>query len=284
MITLDAASERERLTSIVDDYVAALVAREPQRLAVDPGVRYTENCQPLALGTGIWRTCRGVRPGGHHFVDVGHGQVVWWGVVDEIRGPGLFGVRLAVDGRLITEIETVVVRGGQYFDPAAVLAESAAMHEVVPAPQRATAHELVAAAEGYFAAINRRNGEGLAVSADTVRLVNGFSDSAVDDAELGEEEQYLRLDIAEQITLGHYNYIERIRDRRVTVIDEERGICHMTVMFDHPGDIERPNGVLPFGAPGTMVFFEVFKVTREGINQVWAIGEPLPYGAADGWS
>jgi hypothetical protein len=284
MITIDRAAERARLTALADRFIEALAAREPQRLPVAPDVRVTENCQQIALGTGIWRTCREVRPGGHHFVDVERGQVAWWGVVEELRGTGLLCVRLAVEGRLITEIEIVVSRGGQYDRPDAVLAEYPEMHAIIPAGDRASRGELVAAAHSYFDAINRVDGAGLPVSPDTVRIVNGFEDSAVDAAGLSDEEKYLALDVAEQITQGHYSYIERIRDERVTVIDEERGLCHCAVMFDHPGDLTRPNGVLLFGAPNTMVFFEVFKVTRAGIQQVWAIGASLPYGAKDGWS
>lgn len=283
MISIDTAVERARLTAIADRFTEALAAREPQRLPVAPDVRVTENCQPIALGTGIWRTCREVRPGGHYFVDVERGQVAWWGVVEEIRGTDLVGVRLAVEGRLITEIEIAVVRGGEYFVPDVVLAEYPEMHAIVPGEERVSRGELIAAAHSYFDAINRVSGEGLPVSPDTVRLVNGFADSVVEE-ELSEKETYLALDVAEQITQGHYSYIERIRDERFTVIDEERGLCHCAVMFDHPGDVTRPNGAVPFGAPNTMLFFEVFKVTRAGIRQVWAIGTSLPYGAKDGWS
>lgn len=284
LTAIDITAEHARLTAFADRFTRALAAREPRQLPVAPDVRVTENCQPIALGTGIWRTCLVVRPGGHHFVDVERGQVAWWGVVEEIRGTGLLGVRLAVEGRLITEIEIVVVRGGAYFAPDVVLAESPQMHAILPAEDRVSRGELIAAAHSYFDAINRVSGEGLPVCPDTVRLVNGFADSAVEDAGLRDEETYLALDVAEQISRGHYSYIERIRDERFTVIDEQRGLCHCAVMFDHPGDITRPNGVLPFGAPNTMIFFEVFKVTRAGIRQVWAIGASLPYGAKDGWS
>jgi hypothetical protein len=284
LITIDSGTEHARLTALADRFTEALAARDPQRLPVAPDLRVTENCQPVALGTGIWRTCRGVRPGGHCFADVERGQAAWWGVIEEIRGTGLFGVRLAVEGRLITEIEIVVVRGGAYFDPDVVVAESPEMHAIVPEEDRVSGAELVAVAHSYFDAINRVDGRGLPVSPDTVRLVNGFADSAVDAADLSDEQRYLALDVSEQITQGHYSYIERIRDERFTLIDEERGLCHCTVMFDHPGNITRPNGDVPFGSPNTMIFFEIFKVTCAGIRQIWAIGASLPYGATDGWS
>jgi hypothetical protein len=284
LITIERAAERARLMAVADRFTEALAARTPQRLPIAPDLRVTENCQPVTLGTGIWRTCRGVGPGGHHFVDVERGQVVWWGVVEEIRGTGLLGVRLAVEGRLITEIELVVVRGGAYFAPDVVVAEAPEMHAIVPEGDRVARGDVTAAAHAYFDAINRVSGDGLPVSPNTVRLVNGFADSAVEDEGLSDEETYLRLDVAEQITRGHYSYIERIRDERITVVDEERGLCHCVVMFDHPGNVTRPNGVVPFGAPNTMIFFEAFKVTREGIRQVWAIGTLLPYGTRSGWT
>lgn len=277
-------TERERLIAIAEEYLSALAAREPSRLPISPDVRFTENCQPLALGTGLWRTCQSVARTGHHFVDIARGEVVYWGVVEEFRGPALFAVRLGLEGRLIDEIETVVARGGEFFEPDVVLSAPAEMHDPVPVELRLTREELAAAADAYFDAINLDDGSAIEVSPDTIRIVNGVADSAVRERGLSEEQQYLSLDIDVQLTEGHYNYIEAIRGRRHTVIDEERGLCHCVILFDHPGDITRPNGVRLFGAPNTMICFEVFKVTRQGFRQVWALGTAIPYGSRSGWS
>ncbi|MBV9805107.1 MAG: hypothetical protein JO130_18040 [Solirubrobacterales bacterium] len=118
----------------------------------------------------------------------------------------------------------------------------------------------------------------------TQRLVNGFGDSSRDPDDLEEHQMYLALDVGPQITAGHYRYIEAIRDRRFPIVDEERGLCHAIVVFDHPGDIDQPGGEVPFGAPNSMIIFEAFKMTREGIGEVWAIGTTVPFGSRAGWN
>jgi len=32
-----------------------------------------------------------------------------------------------------------------------------------------------------------------------------------------------------------------------------------------------------------MIMFEAFKMTREGIGEVWAIGTKVPFGSRAGW-
>ena len=33
-----------------------------------------------------------------------------------------------------------------------------------------------------------------------------------------------------------------------------------------------------------MIIFEAFKMTREGIGEVWAIGTSVPFGSSSGWN
>jgi hypothetical protein len=276
-------ADRDRLIQLADRYLEALGAGEPERVRVSPRLKVTENTQAVALGTGLWRTCRSVRPGGHFFVDTNAGQVAYWGVLEEIRGPAIFGVRLEAAGHTIAAIETVLVRGGEVFEPDVVCAEAPHMHELVDQAHRVSRDELVAGAMAYFDGIELADGDGMPMREHTRRLVNGFGDSFRDPEELDEHEMYLSLDVGPQITAGHYRYIEAIRDRRVPIVDEERGLCHTVVVFDHPGDIEQPNGDLPFGTPNSMIIFEAFKMTREGIGEVWAIGTSVPFGSGSGW-
>ena len=41
--------------AVVERYLEALAARDPSRLPVADGVRFTENGIPLPLGTGLWQ-------------------------------------------------------------------------------------------------------------------------------------------------------------------------------------------------------------------------------------
>lgn len=282
-MTTDVQTDRTRLIQLADRYLEALGARAPGRLRVAPRLKVTENTQPIALGTGLWRTCRSVSDGGQYFVDVDAGQVAYWGVLEEIRGTAIFGVRLKAAGQAIAEIETVVVRGGDVFEPSVISAEAPHLHEVIDSSQRVSRAELIAGANAYFDGIELADGERIPMRPHTRRLVNGFGDSSRDPDELDQNDMYLSLDVSPQLTAGHYRYIEALRDRRFPILDEERGLCHAVVLFDHPGDIEQPNGELPFGSPNSMIVFETFKMTREGIGEVWAIGTSVPFGSRSGW-
>lgn len=280
----DPAGERIRLEGLLDDYLEALDVRTPARLPVAPHVRFTENTQALPLGAGLWRTLRALHSGGQRFVDPDTGQVAFWGVVEELRGTALFGVRLRVEGRLLSEVETLLVRGSAYFAPEVLEAPSPGLHAAVATDERATRGELVAAASAYFDAIERSDGSRLRVAGDCRRLVNGVSDSDTDPAVLPEGEQHRALGIVDQMSEGHYAYIESIRERRFPLVDIERGLAHAVVLFDHPGDLARPSGEVPFGAPNTMLYFEVFKVRGGELVEISAIGSnPLPYGTSSGW-
>lgn len=279
-----ASGERERLSGFADRYLEALVAHEPGRLPLSPTVRFTENTQQLPLGAGLWRTIRGRSPGGQCFVDPDRGQVAYWGVVDELRGPSILGVRLKVDGRLISEVETLLVRGGAYFQPERIERPAPGLQDVVGPAERASRETLVSAAHRYFDAIEQTDGDRIPLAEGCIRVVNGVQDSSADRTHLEDGEGHRALDIAEQINAGHFAYIEGLRERRFPIADVERGLVQCHVLFDHPGDVARPDGDVLFGAPNSMLFFEVFKVKGDEIHQIWAIGSnALPYGISAGW-
>ncbi|MEI9964016.1 MAG: hypothetical protein WDM92_04235 [Caulobacteraceae bacterium] len=279
-------SERARLVGAMDGYLRALAARDPGLLRLTPDFRCTEDSQPLPLGSGVWRTVRGVRPGGQYFVDEQAGQVEFWGVVDEMGQDAIISIRLKVEGRVISEVETIVTRKqGEYFDPPVILQDaSSGFHRTLPRGERSSRAELVRAANLYFDAIELSAGDLVPLFGDCRRLVNGTLDSLDDPASLPADGQYRALDVAQQISDGHYAYIEALRERRFPVIDEARGlvVCHL--LFDHPGDLPRAGGSIPFGWPNSMLFTEVFKVVGGAIEEVWALGTAsLPYGCRSGW-
>jgi hypothetical protein len=50
---------REELEGFMDLYVEALAKGDASLLQVAPDLKYTENCQQLTPGQGIWKTVRG---------------------------------------------------------------------------------------------------------------------------------------------------------------------------------------------------------------------------------
>jgi hypothetical protein len=104
--------DRSCLNGFVDQYIDALVAHDPSRLVVTKFVKYTENGQHIELGDGFWRTATG--KGGYKFYvdDPEAGQVGFEGTMQEAGHPVIVALRLKIENQKISEIETIVARGG----------------------------------------------------------------------------------------------------------------------------------------------------------------------------
>jgi len=277
------ATERDRLIGHAERYLEALVAHDPGRLTVTPGVRFTENGQPLALGSGRWLTVTAREPGGQWFADPAAGQVAHWGGVHELGGPAIFALRLKIDGEAISEVETLVVReGGALFDLATVCTPRPAFTEAVESSRRSSRAELVLVANRYFEGIERDDGDVVHVADECLRIENGVQTTRVTPRD--PEAPWRALGVAEQLTAGFFRYIVAIRDRRFPIVDEERGLVLCHVRFDHPGNIETAGGRVVFGYPNSAAIFEVFKIEGGRIEHVEAVGTIFPYRMDLGWA
>src|SRR5688500_4619261 len=67
--------DRACLERVVDQYLEALVARDPKRLPLSADVKYTENAQVVPIGDGFWKTVQGRGDYTHYFADPEAGQV-----------------------------------------------------------------------------------------------------------------------------------------------------------------------------------------------------------------
>src|SRR5690606_17572019 len=102
--------DRSCLAGFIDQYVDALVAGDPQRLAVTDAVRFTEDSQELPLGEGLWKaqlTRGGFR---HDYLDVRKQIAATHVELREGGNPVLFSLVLHVEQRRIAGIETLVQR------------------------------------------------------------------------------------------------------------------------------------------------------------------------------
>jgi hypothetical protein len=99
------------LTDMVRGYMEALAKRDPTRAHLASNVRFTENNVELSLGhEGLWTTVSGVAPNAMVAADVTTGMGAWIGTVEENGEPAYYGMRLRVQDKQITEVETIVVR------------------------------------------------------------------------------------------------------------------------------------------------------------------------------
>lgn len=295
------------LSGLLDEYYAALAAGDPGRLPLAADVTFTENGQRVAIGTGLWATASGTAdsrvvavseeaygPGGTA------GHVAGWGMVTEGGGAGdgvgedaLLGVRLKTTGRVISEIETLVVRRkpfGRDTFPRSLYEPRAAMGEILERTERGTREDLVNAANGYFDGVARNDADLMPVADDCVRVeiglqtvLNpdraGFPDTFVS----GAGPEGLGLGVRAQIRTHAFRYIEDIRDRRFVVADTERGLVLVCCFFDHPGQVRGAGFDSPYKTPNSMMIWEMFKVAGGLIRRIEAIFVAFPYGMRAGW-
>jgi hypothetical protein len=266
------AAIRDGLIGFVDRYLDSVAANDPAGLPVTDDVRFTENGQELAPGTGLWA------------IAVGENGVP----------AGVF-VRLKVDDGRISEIETIVRRPHPRLYAPENLAETRAIvFEHVDPGERSSREELARIANLYFDGLEQVDGGLIPFAEQCIRVENGQQTVLVEDvsAFAGSTAALIfPLGAREQIDSGYFAYLDAVRDRRVVAVDEARGLVVVVVVFDHSarrrrvqvkgiGEVEvaeyhqRPNSVL---------IGELFKVRAGEIVHIEAVLELLPYGVRTGW-
>jgi hypothetical protein len=174
---------RDNLKGIMDKYFASLAEHNPSSLPLASTVKFTENGVEKAVGKGFWetagkpllkRTLIDTQKCGAHAQAVMEepfsAKTVGPATTSGMGMPGakttpmpaegtvrpiLFGVRLRVENKKITEIETIIARENEFAfsmaGAAGVLETKAQDWEtIVPAEQRTPRKIMIDAADNYF--------------------------------------------------------------------------------------------------------------------------------------
>ena len=130
--------DRTCLRGFVDGYLAALAAHDAARLDVAAGAAYTENGRAAILGEGLWRSAGTPHTYRDYALDPETGGAAALTALDENGGVTQLFVRLAIVGRRIAEIETIVVRPGEerWFAPENLARLSTVFATPVPPAER----------------------------------------------------------------------------------------------------------------------------------------------------
>jgi hypothetical protein len=152
---------RAFLDGLLDDYFAALSAGDPSTLPLAADVKFTENAEVSQVGkTAFWMNA-GETKHSSRALDTEACSVAAEAVVPESGMDLPIALRIKVEAAQITEIETIVVRPGDYTasfavdsNPAAIIsiAEEVGWHDEVPAAERATRQQLTSWIDKYFRA------------------------------------------------------------------------------------------------------------------------------------
>jgi hypothetical protein len=286
----------------MDQYLAAVAARDPKRLPLSKDVKYTENNQVLEVGDGFWKTAQGVGRYKHFFADPEFGQVAFMGTMMEAGAPLLYSARLRIELGRITEIETILFKpGGGGPNNIAAMEKDGKVEDIwlksIPPAQRLSRQEMIAIADGYFTGLQKNDGKGIGntgtypFTTDCHRIENGAPTTNVPkpaDAKPGQISPFW-FDCLTQFKMGLYYVVQNIHQRRYPLVDAERGVVWAYCVFDQ-GTVN--SGVLAdgtkhsypgFNRPSSILVSEAFLIENGKIRRVEMIGPSAVYHMNSPW-
>ena len=280
---------RAELYRVLDNYVEALLARDPGRVAWASDALITENNVALQIGDGVWGTATG--RGGYdlRFADPVTGQVGLFTTLVETEEESAATLRISVnsDGA-IREAETLIVRQSDeaLVFPNPSFETKPILEAEVPSSERMSRERLRAVADGYFNTLEQNDGQLFTrFHPDCNRVENGLQTTNNPDFFL----PIGALSCEEQFRLGWYRYDDRLRGRRFPLIDEGRGLIMAYGFIDHCGrlaDYTLTNGEhvsSMIRRPHTFYLAELFKIQNGAIRQVEANFITVPYHMPSPW-
>jgi hypothetical protein len=294
---------RACLENVVNQYLTALVARDPKRVPLSADVKYTENDQVIPVGDGFWKTVGGRGKYTHIFADPEFGQVAYMGTMMEAGQPLLLSLRLRIELGRITEIESVFFKPGgggpnniadmdKPYEPEPFWFKS------IPPAQRMSRQELIAVADGYFTGLQKNDGKGINATGtypftnDCHRIENGAptTNRPRPANEAPGTINAMAMDCLSQFKLGYYFVVQNIHGRRYPVVDQERGIVWAHAVFDQ-GTVNsgvlsdgRPYTFNGFNRPSSILVTEAFLIEEGKIRRVEMVGPSAPYHLNSPWS
>jgi hypothetical protein len=268
------------LESYVDRYLDAVIKHDPQSLPVTRNIKFTENGQKLEPGDGLWNTMTAKGTYRLFVTDTQAEEVTFLGTIKEDGTPAVLALRLKIENRQISEVETFVQRS----ERSALGFEkiSWAWQETIPPAERMSREDLIKTANMNFSGMQKNDGKGVYPFADDCNRIENGSFSANQPVPAGKSRpapktatnysgMWARL---QQFQSGLLHFVTRIRERRFVAVDPERGLVFSFIFFDHSGPAQL----------WTWQLAKLFKIEKGKIHQIEAIMERAPYGMNSGWS
>jgi hypothetical protein len=266
--------DRPCLAGVMTAYLDSLVAHDPNKAPLAANARFTEDAKELRVGEGLWKTASKLRPFRTDFLDAATGTAATHAVVEENGTPVLLAARLKVDGRRITEVETIVVRSreeGALFAPEALAQPSAPMVTPPPAAARMPRDAMAELALRYPGGLKVGSFEKSDVpfAPGAYRLENGVR--------MAGPGCTFRPPSCENMRAQQIPTLAGIA-AHVVAVDEENGTVLLWMDFG-PGSLPGP----PNAPPRSLVTFEAFKVYGAQVHAVEAVFEGMPPNTPSGW-
>ncbi len=287
--------DRACLEGFVGQYLTALAAHDPSKLPLARGARFTENAQPLRLGEGSWVTVEKIGRYRHVFSDPQGGNVAAITTVTESGQGAIFDLRLKVQDRRITEVETQIIRDPRGAARYETLGQPAPEWlQPVPAAQRIPRETLIASVNKYFTGMQRNDPKGdySFFDPDCNRLEHAVQTTNLKVREAyghSNDTEFSSMTCEQQFQTGFLGFVTELRDRRFVVVDEERQAAFAFVDLDHNGTVRvlraSTGEKVPayFDVPRTLQVGEAFKLRGDKLWRIEMTLTELPYGMKPAW-
>jgi len=307
--------DRQCLVDIMKDYLAALVAHDPSAVPFDKEVKFTENTANIPVGDGLWVTASG---GPNEFqiyaADPVTQQVACLVMMKENNNEDIMlGVRLALRRGKISEAEHHVVRQDLLHTMQNLKRPRPGLVEDVVPEDRTPREQMLDIGLSYYDALTGEDGTLAPFAPECERRENGSTSvggkqeapesseaerqfpppGEVDPemAKLGRALAAVPNTCEGQITAGVWAYITEIKNRRLLVIDEQKGLAVGFSNFYHDSKLKTMKlkgvpgveSVPAFQGTFNMPAIHFFKIRKGKIYDIEATGLVLPYGTKTGW-
>lgn len=246
--------------------LAAFQAGDPGKVL--KGVRVTENGRDIRLADSQLHAISKLTYT-HLFSEPAAGAVGVFGAAEAAGGPAIFSLRLKLKGDRVAEAETVVTRRSEasIFAPQTMAGKPEWDQALSPA-RRTPRVAMIAAANAYFDGIENETGANVPAAPTCNRYENGGKTTN----RPGGPQDGCK-------ALSGFAYIERVRDRRFPLIDEERGLIWALVVFDIPGTTAPVRR-----EPRSILIGELFKLDAGQIQDIEVVMRNVPLGTGPGWA
>jgi len=273
--------DRTCLESIANRYRASYVRHDPTGVPIANNVRFTENNVRMPFPDASWDTVTEEIGPPLTLSDSVTGNIGIYTAIMQNDTPGFLAIRLKVEEGKITEIEHMLSTKRNLSSPPTPIGDvhkyrhAPVINETIPLDQRLPRSRLIALADGYFATLERNNGEirGTRFAPDATRLENGL----------------LFKEIEKGFKSGYYAFNNRVR-RESIFVDEERGVVMSRGFIDHKGVLDEytlTDGTVRrsvFREPQSWALLEMFKIKGDQIVAVEATFIAVPYNMPSPWN
>lgn len=320
----DSECDRQCLVNRMQQYLAALVKHDPKAVPFASEVKFVENTANIPVGKGLWVTASaGPTEFQIYAADPVAQQVACLVMMKENDKDILLGARLKLESAKITEAEHLAIRDlgtspmGQGALDNLKKPRPGLIEDLAPA-DKTPRWEMLKAGRAYYDALTGEDGKLAPFADECERHENGMVTAGVNPrapkpkpaAKEGEpapkanpEMEKMMAAMAAmgpwankcegQLSTGTFSYITEIRNRRVLIADEQKGLAVGFSMFYHDStlkeyDYKGPKGEIISKRPSYQGAFNlpalhIYKIKKGKIYDIEAIGFTLPYGTKSGW-